>query len=156
MSWLHKTTTPIVVHTDGSCLANPGGAGGWAAVIIQGEDVTELWGRDASTTNNRMEMMAAIRALQFLPTGSNVYVFTDSQYVQKGIMLWVPSWKRKNWMNSQNKPVVNKDLWLLLDKENKRHMVSWHWVRGHDGAIHNERCDKLAYEAAVSCNQLQQ
>lgn len=156
MSWLHRTANPIVVHTDGSCLANPGGNGGWAAVIIRGDDIVELSGSVEVTTNNRMEMLAAIRALQSLPSGSNVYLFTDSQYLQKGIMYWMPSWKKRGWLNLQNKPVVNKDLWLLLDVENNRHIVSWHWVRGHDGAIHNERCDKLAYEAATSCTQLQE
>lgn len=152
MGWLNKTSKPVVVHTDGSCLSNPGGVGGWAAVITQDGESTEIWGNEKVTTNNRMEMLAVIRALQFLPSGSNVYVFTDSQYVQKGITHWVPSWKRKNWLSVRNKPVANKDLWVELDKQNNRHMISWHWVRGHDGDAHNERVDKLAYQAAVCCN----
>jgi ribonuclease HI len=116
----------------------------------------ELCGSVAVSTNNRMELLAVIMALKSLDAGSNVYLFTDSQYVQKGIQFWVPAWKRKGWMNSQKKPVVNRDLWEMLDAENGRHMVSWHWVRGHDGDKYNERCDVLARTAAHQCNQLQQ
>lgn len=147
MSWL-KPVKPIVIYTDGSCLKNPGGRGGWAAIIVEKGIAKELSGHDPSTTNNRMELMAVIKALQSLPTGSSVYVFTDSQYVKRGILYWVQGWKRRNWKTQQNQEVMNRDLWELLDTENDRHMVSWHWVKGHQEDKYNQRCDELAGQAA--------
>lgn len=148
--WLQQQKPVTMVYTDGSYMHRPSRAGGWAALIVFQGHVTELSGSEGNTTNNRMEMMGAIKALQSIATGAHVYVFTDSQYLKKGISLWISAWKRRNWMTLGNLPIANQDLWKILDAENDRHMVSWHWVRGHDGDAYNERCDKLASEAANS------
>lgn len=146
MSWLRPR--PIIVYTDGSCLPRKlGGHGGWAAIIKDGDTIRELTGFESPTTNNRMEMLAVIKALEALPTGTNVYLYTDSQYVQKGIQFWLPSWKLKNWRTVANKDVVNQDLWKLMDEQASRHMISWHWVKGHADDPLNIRCDELAREA---------
>jgi ribonuclease HI len=150
--WLREDRITAVCYTDGSWKKMPGGVshGGWAArVIFSNGTISELHGGVKNTTNNRMELLAVIKALQFLPDGCNAYVYTDSRYVQKGILYWIASWKKRDWINMQNKPVANQDLWKLMDQETRRHLVSWHWVRGHDGDKHNERCDRLAYEARM-------
>ncbi|MFC9972639.1 ribonuclease HI [Spirillospora sp. NPDC127200] len=134
---------PVVVHTDGGCSPNPG-AGGWGAVLRYGEHVKELYGGEPDTTNNRMELMAAIRALEHLTRPSVVQVHTDSTYVRQGITQWMRSWKRNGWKTADKKPVKNADLWRRLDEATRRHRVEWFWVKGHAGDPGNERADELA------------
>lgn len=132
-----------VVHTDGARKGT--GAGGWGALIkAPSGAVTEVYGGEQDTTNNRMEMMAAIKGLQATPAGATVELTTDSQYVQKGISEWLPGWKRKDWKTADGKPVKNKDLWQLLDAESKARKATYLWVRGHNGHPENERADYLA------------
>ena len=135
---------PFEVWADGACSGNPG-PGGWAAVLRNptGKE-KELTGAEAETTNNRMELTAAIRALSFLSSPSVVTLHTDSQYVQRGMSEWLPGWLRKGWKNSQGKAVVNRDLWEELMEAARRHEVTWQWVRGHAGDTMNERVDGLA------------
>jgi len=133
----------VEIYTDGACRGNPG-PGGWAALLIYGENEREISGAELATTNNRMELTAVIRALEALKRPSHVSLYTDSQYVQKGISEWIHTWKRKGWKTADKKPVKNEDLWRQLDELAARHEVEWHWVRGHDGHPENERADKLA------------
>ncbi|MGX5202494.1 ribonuclease HI [Aliikangiella sp. IMCC44632] len=133
----------IEIFTDGACRGNPG-PGGWGALLRAGKHSKELFGGEANTTNNRMELMAAIRALQALKKPSNVVLTTDSQYVRKGITEWMEGWKSRGWKNSAKKPVKNVDLWQLLDEQNCRHQVEWRWVKGHSGHTENEIADSLA------------
>jgi ribonuclease HI len=150
MSWLQNSQKITRVYTDGSCCPNPGD-GGWACVIIHPSGARqELFGSAKNVTNNQMEMMACIQALRALSVGTAVYLFTDSQYVKKGISLWVNGWKSRGWKTALGEPVKNADLWQQLSKENDRHVISWMWVRGHDGNAHNERCDELALAARKS------
>ncbi|MBK9435003.1 MAG: ribonuclease HI [Micrococcales bacterium] len=136
---------PDTVHvfTDGACSGNPG-PGGWGAVLRWGDHEKELFGGETDTTNNRMELMAAISALESLTRESKVVVTTDSTYVMKGITTWVRDWKRRNWMTSSRKPVKNVDLWKRLDDAVARHEVSWEWVKGHSGHPENEPADERA------------
>ncbi|MEZ5157790.1 MAG: ribonuclease HI [Candidatus Nanopelagicales bacterium] len=136
---------PDTVHafTDGACSGNPG-PGGWGVVLRWGDHEKELFGGETDTTNNRMELMAAISALESLTRESKVVVTTDSTYVMKGITTWVRDWKRRNWMTASRKPVKNVDLWKRLDEAVARHEVSWEWVKGHSGHPENERADELA------------
>ncbi len=136
----------IEIYTDGACRGNPG-PGGWGALLRFDEHEQELYGFEVETTNNRMELIAAIKALQALTTMCEVDLWTDSQYVQKGMTEWLENWKARNWQTSQRKPVKNADLWQQLDHEVKRHRVQWHWVRGHAGHVENERADQLANRA---------
>lgn len=136
----------VTVFTDGACSGNPG-PGGWAAVIVDGADRRELSGYDPATTNNRMELSAAIRALEALPDAVAVDLHTDSQYLRNGMSEWLARWKRNGWRTADRKPVKNEDLWRRLDDLAQRHHVRWHWVRGHDGHPENERCDALANAA---------
>lgn len=133
----------VEIFTDGACRGNPG-PGGWGAILRSGSREKELWGGEAATTNNRMELTAVIRALEALKRPSRVDVHTDSQYVQKGISEWIHTWKRKAWKTADRKPVKNEDLWRRLDELAARHRVEWHWVRGHSGHPENERADELA------------
>src|SRR5688572_5517924 len=133
----------VELFTDGACLGNPG-PGGWAALLRYKGSEKELAGGEALTTNNRMELMAVIEGLKSLTRACTVTVFTDSQYVQKGITEWIHSWKRKGWKTADKKPVKNADLWQALDEARLRHAVTWTWVRGHAGHIENERVDVLA------------
>ena len=133
----------IEIYTDGACRGNPG-PGGWGAWLISGKHKKELFGGELDTTNNRMELMAAIKALGALKSSSIVTLTTDSQYVRKGITEWLAGWKLKGWKNSQKKPVKNADLWKLLDEQNQRHKVDWQWVKGHSGHPGNEKADELA------------
>jgi len=142
----------VTIYTDGGCEPNPG-VGGWGAILISEKKMKELSGGAMETTNNRMELTAAIEGLKALKRPCFVELHTDSQYVQKGITQWMPAWKRKNWKKSDGKPVLNRDLWELLDSELSRHKVSWHWVKGHAGHLHNERCDELASEAISALRQ---
>jgi ribonuclease HI len=136
----------VVIHTDGACSGNPG-PGGWGAVLTSGRHRKELSGGEAKTTNNRMELMAAIRALEALKRPSVVHLFTDSAYLRNGITSWIHGWKRNGWLTSDRKPVKNVDLWQRLDQALARHDVQWHWIRGHAGDTENERADKLARAA---------
>lgn len=133
----------IKIYTDGACKGNPG-VGGWGALLESGDHTKEIFGGEALTTNNRMELMAVIEALQSLKQASRVLVYADSQYVLKGINEWLVNWKKRNWRTSDNKPVKNVDLWQRLDVLANQHEVQWIWVRGHTGHVGNERADALA------------
>jgi ribonuclease HI len=133
----------VRVYTDGACKGNPG-PGGWGAILqVDGEE-RELFGGELQTTNNRMELTAVIRALEALKPPSRIEVYTDSQYVQKGISEWLPEWKRRGWRTADKKPVKNVDLWQELDRLAGAHRIAWHWVKGHAGHPENERADALA------------
>ena len=134
---------PIDIFTDGACKGNPG-AGGWGALLRRGSHEKELFGGEPHTTNNRMELLAVIRALEALTRPSVVRVHTDSQYVQQGISTWIHGWKRKNWRTAAGAPVKNVDLWKALDEAASKHRIEWLWVRGHAGHPGNERADALA------------
>jgi ribonuclease HI len=137
----------IEVYTDGSCLGNPG-TGGWAFLILrEGEDINHF-GYQQNTTNNQMELTAAINALEFIKENDEVTLFTDSSYVKNGITSWIVNWKKNNWKNSQKKEVKNKDLWIKLDFLNSNRNIIWKWVKAHDVNEHNNRVDLLAREAA--------
>ena len=137
----------IHIWTDGACLGNPG-PGGWGALLRWNGHEKELSGGEPDTTNNRMELMAAIRALEALKRPSEVVLTTDSQYVRKGIIEWMHNWKKNGWKTASKKPVKNDDLWRRLDEAVARHQVQWEWVKGHSGHPENERADGLASEAA--------
>ncbi|PZP40137.1 MAG: ribonuclease HI [Pseudomonas fluorescens] len=139
----NNTITLVHLFTDGACSGNPG-PGGWAALIRAGAHEKELSGGAPHTTNNKMELTAAIRGLQALTRPCKIVLHTDSQYVIKGITEWMPGWKRRGWKNSQNKPVENKELWEELDAATQPHKIEWKWVKGHAGHAENERVDKLA------------
>ena len=137
-------TPKVVIYTDGACRGNPG-PGGWGAILIAANGTEkQLCGGERATTNNRMELMAAIQALEALKKPCKVELHTDSQYVQKGIHEWIHSWKRRGWMTADKKPVKNDDLWRRLDEARARHDVDWRWVKGHAGHELNERADELA------------
>jgi ribonuclease HI len=136
-------TPQVVIHTDGACSGNPG-PGGWGAVLHFRDQEKELWGGELATTNNRMELMAAIQALEALKKTCKVELHTDSQYVQKGIHEWIHGWKKRGWLTADKKPVKNDDLWKRLDAARLRHEVDWRWVKGHAGHEFNERADALA------------
>jgi ribonuclease HI len=138
----------IEIFTDGACKGNPG-KGGWGALLVYGDHEKELFGGEAETTNNRMELTAVIRALESLKRPCKVRLHTDSQYVQKGISEWITGWKRRGWRTSDNKPVKNIDLWQELDKLAAVHHVEWLWVKGHAGHDGNERADDLANQGAA-------
>ena len=133
----------VEIYTDGACRGNPG-PGGWGALLRYGGVERELYGGEPDTTNNRMELQAAIEGLKALTRPCQVDLTTDSEYVRNGITRWLEGWKKKGWKTSARKPVKNADLWLALDEENQRHEVSWHWVKGHSGHRENERADQLA------------
>ena len=138
------------IYTDGSCLGNPG-AGGWAAVIVDEHNHREeIFGGEANTTNNRMELTAAIRALEKISAGDGVELFTDSSYLKNALTNgWLTKWKRNGWKTASKSPVLNKDLWLALDELISSRRVNFHWVKGHAGHFFNERCDELARGAAA-------
>ncbi|WP_411286886.1 ribonuclease HI [Phenylobacterium sp.] len=136
-------TPKVVIHTDGACSGNPG-PGGWGAVLQFGAREKEICGGELATTNNRMELMAAIQALEALTRPCKVELHTDSQYVQKGIHEWIHNWKKRGWLTADKKPVKNDDLWKRLDSARLRHEVDWRWVKGHAGHEYNERADGLA------------
>ncbi len=140
---------PIQIYTDGACKGNPG-PGGWGALLRWGGHEKELFGGEAQTTNNRMELLAVIRALQALNRPSRVVLHTDSQYVHKGISEWIRAWKARGWLTADRKPVKNADLWRELDAQAARHQVSWHWVKAHAGHPENERADALANKGVES------
>lgn len=141
----------INIYTDGACKGNPG-AGGWGALLVAGTHRKEICGGETQTTNNRMEMMAVIRALEALKRPSRVQVHTDSQYVQKGVSEWMAGWKKRNWRTADGKPVKNQDLWLQLDALSRVHEIEWYWVRGHAGHPENERADELANQGVLQAS----
>jgi ribonuclease HI len=136
----------IEIYTDGACRGNPG-PGGWAALLMMGEHEREISGAEALTTNNRMELTAVIRALEALKRPVSANLYTDSQYVRRGILEWVPSWQARGWRTADKKPVKNQDLWQALVPLAARHQLQWHWVPGHAGVPGNERVDRLANDA---------
>ena len=135
----------VEAFTDGACRGNPG-PGGWGVVLRAGSNVKELFGGDPATTNNRMELRAAIEALTALKKPCKVDLYTDSVYVRSGIMEWLPAWRARGWRTADKKPVKNQDLWEALSAQAARHDVTWHWVKGHSGHPENERADELANE----------
>jgi ribonuclease HI len=140
------TLPHVIIHTDGACSGNPG-PGGWAAILAFGDHEKELKGGELLTTNNRMELMAAIAALEALKRPCRVDLHTDSQYLRSGITAWIAKWKKNGWRTADKKPVKNADLWRRLDAALSDHEIRWHWVRGHAGHDINERADLLAREA---------
>jgi len=136
----------VEIFTDGACRGNPG-PGGWAAILRSGGNEKEIFGGDPATTNNRMEMAAAIKALEALKKRSHVTLYTDSRYVMDGLQQWLPRWKANGWKTADKKPVKNADLWRALDEAAQRHDIVWRWVEGHSGHAENERADLLARSA---------
>ena len=139
----------IKIYTDGSCLGNPG-KGGWAAIIINNGEKTEIKGSKNDTTNNQMELLAPIKALKEIPKGSKVEIFTDSKYVKSGITEWIHNWKKNGWKTANKQPVKNKDLWTELDQMNSKFEIKWSWVKGHSIDKLNNEVDLIAREAANS------
>ena len=133
----------VEIYTDGACIGNPG-PGGWGAIIINDNGEREISGNSSSSTNNRMELEAVIQGLKEIEKGSIITIYTDSQYVQKGITEWIFKWKKNSWKTSAKKPVKNSDLWILLDQLNEIHEISWKWVKAHAGNKFNEQADRLA------------
>jgi ribonuclease HI len=133
----------VVIHTDGACSGNPG-PGGWGAVLVSGSHRKEIFGGEPLTTNNRMELMAAISALEALKRPVRVELHTDSEYVKNGISAWIQGWKQRGWKTADKKPVKNVELWQRLDAARSRHQVTWHWLKGHAGHVENEQADTLA------------
>ena len=144
----------VIIHTDGACSGNPG-PGGWGAILTYGEHEKELKGGEPHTTNNRMELMGAISALEALKRPSTVELHTDSKYVHDGISKWIHGWKRNGWKTADKKPVKNVDLWQRLDQAIQRHEVHWRWVKGHAGHELNERADRLAVAAIADIKAAQ-
>ena len=137
----------IKIYTDGSCIKNPGN-GGWAAIIFMNNEKIAITGNKKNTTNNQMELMAAIEALKKIPTGQKVQVYTDSKYVKLGITEWIDKWSQNNWKTSSKQKVKNLELWIELNKVSKKHKIEWLWVKGHAGDPINEEVDTLAKKAA--------
>lgn len=142
----------VTIYSDGGCHGNPG-PGAWAAVLQYGKHVREITGGTAATTNNRMELMAAIESLNMLKEACDIDFHTDSEYVRNGITQWLAGWKRNGWRTAAKKPVKNADLWQQLDTANSRHQVRWHWVKGHAGNDLNERCDELVQQAIAKVKE---
>lgn len=143
------TKPSVTIYTDGGSKPNPG-PGGWAALLIYADQEKELTGGDKKTTNNRMELIAACQALEALTQPCEVALYTDSEYLKKGITEWLPNWIRKNWRTAAGKPVLNQDLWERLYEATQRHTIQWKWTRGHAGNVYNERVDQLATQARLS------
>tara|TARA_A100001011_G_scaffold399344_1_gene507547 strand:+ start:1130 stop:1570 length:441 start_codon:yes stop_codon:yes gene_type:complete len=141
------TDSVIEIYSDGSCIGNPG-PGGWAAIILEKNKKKEIFGGEKITTNNRMELIAVINALNLIKNKSKISIYTDSKYIINGITIWMKNWKKNNWKTSNKKIVKNKDLWNLLDKICGIHQVNWNWVKGHSGHELNERVDYLARSEA--------
>lgn len=139
----------VVIYTDGACSGNPG-PGGWGAILSYNGNTKEIFGGEPETTNNRMELTAAIEALKSLKEDCEVNLYTDSKYVMDGITQWLEGWKAKGWKTSNKKPVKNVDLWQALEEQISKHKVNWHWVKGHDGNEGNERADELARLGAAN------
>jgi ribonuclease HI len=139
-------SSTVVIHTDGACRGNPG-PGGWGALLVSGAHRKELSGFEAMTTNNRMELTAALEALRALKASCQVILWTDSEYLRKGMSEWLPGWKARGWRTATKAPVKNADIWQALDAESQRHQIDWRWVKGHAGDPGNEAADQLANEA---------
>lgn len=146
-------TDTVTIYSDGGAKPNPG-PGGWAALLISGEHEAELSGGETQTTNNQMELTAAIKALEALTRPCAVDFYTDSQYLRQGITEWIKTWRKNGWMTSAKKPVLNKDLWMRLYELTLTHRINWHWTRGHAGDKFNERVDQLATEARQKLGQM--
>ena len=144
----NETMPNVVVYTDGACKGNPG-PGGWGVWMVSGAHEKEMWGGERLTTNNRMELTAVIQALTVFKKRCDVIVYTDSEYVRKGITEWISGWKRRGWKTADNKPVKNADLWQALETAASAHKVDWRWVKGHSGDPGNERADGLANRGAA-------
>ena len=142
---MKEDLSPVTIYSDGACQGNPG-PGGWAALLLHGRSTKELSGGESNTTNNRMELTAAIRALQALKRACKVDLYTDSEYLKRGVTEWLPGWKARGWKRKGG-ALLNLDLWQALDDQVSIHQVNWHWVRGHAGDAHNERVDLLARQA---------
>ena len=142
---MKETIPPVTIYTDGACRGNPG-PGGWAALLIAGRNEKEISGGESHTTSNRMELTAAIRALQALKRACQVEMYTDSQYLKRGVTEWMPGWKARSWKRKEG-VLLNVELWQAVDEALALHQVNWHWVRGHAGDAHNERVDQLARQA---------
>ena len=138
----------IKIYIDGSCIGNPG-PGGWAAIILNGEKQNNIYGRKKNTTNNQMELMAAIKALIFFPKKQKIRIYTDSKYVKEGITNWIKIWKKNNWRTTKNKKVKNVEYWVKLNTLSNFHDIEWKWVRAHSGDPMNNKVDKLAKKAAL-------
>jgi ribonuclease HI len=136
----------VVIHTDGACRGNPG-PGGWGAILTSSGKEKELYGAERETTNNRMELMAAIQALEALKRSCDVTLVTDSEYLRKGVTEWLQKWRRRNWKTADRKPVKNQDLWQRLERAMSGHRLHWKWIKGHSGHPENERADQLANRA---------
>jgi len=145
----NKEKSYVEIFTDGACSGNPG-PGGYGIVLKYGNSCREISGYEENTTNNRMELMAVIEALKVLKRPCRIKISSDSSYVVKGMTEWIEGWQKKNWMNSQKKPVLNRDLWEMLLKYSNLHDIEWAWVKGHHGHTENERCDLLAREAIIN------
>jgi ribonuclease HI len=143
----------VQIFTDGACSGNPG-PGGWGAIIRFGKREKELQGGEALTTNNRMELMAAISALETLTRSCSIHLYTDSNYLRDGITKWIHTWRRNGWRTAERKPVKNAELWQRLDRALGKHRIQWHWVRGHAGHAENERADALAREGMAPFKQV--
>jgi ribonuclease HI len=143
MSGENKLSETVVIYTDGACSGNPG-PGGYGAVLQWGEHTREIYGGEPATTNNRMELLAAVNALEALKRPMDIVLYTDSTYVRNGITKWIVGWKRNGWLTSAKKPVKNADLWQELEAAADRHTVDWRWVKGHSGDPGNEHADELA------------
>lgn len=143
-----RASKSVTIHTDGACKGNPG-PGGWGAVLQYGETRRTLKGGELATTNNRMELTAAIEALTALKQSCEVVLFTDSVYVMQGLTQWMPNWKARGWKTADKKPVKNQDLWQALDAAAQRHRIDWRWVKGHNGDPGNEEADRLANEGVL-------
>lgn len=142
-------TDKITIYTDGACSGNPG-AGGWGAVLLYKEHIKKISGNEKDTTNNRMELKAVIESLRAIKKSTaEIIVYTDSKYVQNGIMEWIHGWKKNGWKNAAKKPIKNVDLWMELDAEAAKHKIEWKWVKGHSGNKYNEMADELACAAVV-------
>lgn len=145
-----KKSGIVEIFTDGACSGNPG-PGGYGAILKYGQEIKEISGCEFETTNNRMEMMAVIEALKQLKKPCKIKIITDSNYIVNGMTKWMSAWIKRNWLNSQKKPVLNKDLWQKLLSLSRMHQVEWEWVKGHHGHPENEHCDKLARNAIKNC-----
>lgn len=143
------SASPTIIYTDGACSGNPG-PGGWGAIIQNNNQELELSGGASQTTNNRMELLAAIESLSVLPAGTSLTLFTDSQYLRTGITEWIHRWRQNGWKTSDKKEVKNCDLWQRLDTLTKTHTIAWEWVKGHSGQPYNERADGLARKAIIA------
>jgi ribonuclease HI len=143
---MDNTEDRVIIYSDGGCKPNPG-CGGWAALLIWGDQQKEISGGEANTTNNRMELTAAISALAALKRPCWIDFYTDSEYLKNGISQWIAEWKRNGWKTAKGDPVLNQDLWMRLDELRSRHKIDWKWTRGHAGNRYNERVDQLAAEA---------